>query len=211
MKKPKVFYVYDALCGWCYGFGRVMKQFYADYKEQFDFEVISGGMITGDNVRPISGMAEYIRHAMPRLEHVSGVEVGEPYKTGILDKGTYITNSLPPSVALVILKEQAPGEQVPLARAIQHLHFVEGKDLNEVETYLPLAKEYGLAEADFKKKFTDEQYAARAQEEFELVQRWKITGFPAVVLQKGEQLYLVARGYLPYDQLQETVNKVLKE
>ncbi len=52
-KKVKLIYVYDALCGWCYGFSPVMMQLHSKYKDSIDFQVVSGGMITGNRIGPI--------------------------------------------------------------------------------------------------------------------------------------------------------------
>ncbi|MFW5658939.1 MAG: hypothetical protein ACOCZ8_03040, partial [Bacteroidota bacterium] len=44
-KKPtmKVIYVYDALCGWCYGFSPNIQQLHDEFGDRVDFEVVSGG------------------------------------------------------------------------------------------------------------------------------------------------------------------------
>ncbi|GHA67094.1 DsbA family protein [Pontibacter akesuensis] len=211
MSKQKIFYVHDALCGWCYGMSPVIQQLYKEHGQDYGFEVISGGMIRGNNVRSISGMADYIRQAAPRLEQVTGAKLSEAYQSKILGEGTYISNSVPPAVALAILKEQLPEQQVPLAAAIQKLHFEEAKDLNEVESYLPVVQALGANEADFKQKFTDDAYEAKARKEFELVESWGINGFPAVVSEANGKLYLVARGYQPIGQLTAALERVQKE
>lgn len=211
MKKPTIIYVQDALCGWCYGMSPVMQRLYTERQQDYGFLVLSGGMIRGGNVRPISGMADYIRKASKHLEEMTGVKQTKAYHEEILDKGIYITNSEPPAIALMILKEQFPEQQVPLAAAIQQLHFVEGKDLNEVEVYIPVVKQFGADAADFRKKFSDKAYAQKTQQEFELVEKWGISGFPAVACEIGDKLYLVARGYQPYDQLTEALARVQQE
>ena len=61
--KPTFFYVYDALCGWCYGFSPVMQNVAAKYDDRLNFEVISGGMVTGPRVGPIGQVAPYIKSA----------------------------------------------------------------------------------------------------------------------------------------------------
>ena len=209
MEKPTIYYVYDALCGWCYSFGPVIQKFEDNYRDRVQTEVLSGGMVVGGRVGPVSNMADYIRQAVPRLTEITGVKFGEAYFTQVLDKGTYISNSEPPSVALSILKEQAPEKPIALAHNLQKLQFVEGRDFNEVETYLPLAATYGISEEVFRHKFTSDDYRLKAHQDFELVQSWGITGFPAVVCQFRDKLYLAARGFTPYEQLTATVEQIL--
>ena len=209
MTNATAFYVYDALCGWCYGFGPVIRQFALKYADRVPVEVLSGGMIQGSRIEPIAAMADYIRQASPRVAQTTGVTFGDAFYREILDKGTYISNSLPPAVALAILKQAKPLGQVTLAHDIQKQLYLEGRDLNEAETYLPLAAGAGISENDFRTKFNSEEYRTKAVQEFGLVQSWGISGFPAVVLQKEDQLYLVARGYQPYEEFTQTIDKVL--
>lgn len=208
-EKGTLYYIYDALCGWCYGFGPVIKKLHENYADRINFQVLSGGMITGSRVGPLANMAAYIKQASPRVTETTGVSFGEAYLNGLLADPTYISNSVPPAVALCILKEAQPNKQVAVAHEIQRLMFQEGKSLNEPTAYLDLAEQAGMAEEVFTQKFSDPAYLAKAQEEFATVQQWGITGFPAVVLQKQDQLYLVANGFVPYDQISATVNQVL--
>ncbi|AKQ46900.1 hypothetical protein TH63_16700 [Rufibacter radiotolerans] len=206
--KPTLYYISDALCGWCFAMGPQVVQLQETYGDRFHFEVLSGGMMTGDRVGPISQMADYIKQVLPRLTEITGVTMGEAYVKGILGEGTYVSNSVPPAVALAIFKEVKPEEQVKYAKAIQDLHFKEGQDLNLVETYLPLAREAGLSEEQFRERFTDDQYRLLAQQEFAQVQAWGIEGFPAMIAQKGEELFLVARGFSKAEDVAEILEKI---
>ncbi|MFB9861827.1 DsbA family protein [Rufibacter immobilis] len=209
--KPTLFYISDALCGWCYAMGPQIEKLHAAYADKFRFEVLSGGMITGERVGPIGNMASFIKQAMPRLNEISGVTMGEAYLNDVLEKGTYISNSVPPAIAFSILKEAQPEEQVKYAKAIQDLHFQEGKDFNQVETYLPLAQEAGLTQEEFRARFTDEKYLQLAQQEFAQVQAWGIQGFPSMVAQNGDKLYLVTRGYAKFEDVAPALDQVLAQ
>ncbi|KAA9325491.1 DsbA family protein [Adhaeribacter soli] len=210
MQKPVFYYVYDGLCGWCFGFAPVVAKVQAAFHDKLSFEVLSGGMITGTRVGPIKEMAGYIKNAVPRLKQVTGITFGDAYLNEVLENGTYISNSLPPAIALAIFKEQFPDRQVHFAHSIQNLHFLEGKDLNNVNVYLPLAEAAGISEADFRAKFNDVKYREAAEKEFQLVQNWGIDGFPAVVIEKDEQLYLLSQGYQSYEDLTSTLNQLLE-
>jgi putative protein-disulfide isomerase len=40
-----LYYVYDPLCGWCYGFSPVINQLKESMQDEFTIEVISGVMV----------------------------------------------------------------------------------------------------------------------------------------------------------------------
>ena len=74
MESPIVFYCYDAYCGWCYGFSSVIKQIADVFKNQLQFEVLSGGMILPEKPVHIGVTANYIQKAYKNVEELSGVK-----------------------------------------------------------------------------------------------------------------------------------------
>jgi putative protein-disulfide isomerase len=197
----EIIYVFDVLCGWCFGFSPVMQEF---YKKHIDlkFTVISGGLVTGSRVGPMSNMASYIEKAIPGLEKTTGVKVGDEFKRQ-LKLGVRIQNSLTPAIALCILKEMLPDKQVQLAHALQQIYFVAGKDLENEDTYAEVAKSFDLDEVEFRRKMVDPRYENMATEEFEQAQKWGITGFPAVILNRGDSLIAISNGYTTFSDLEK--------
>ena len=109
MKKPKIIYIYDALCGWCYGFSPVIRRFHQHYADEFDFDVLSGGMMTGERVKPVSESMAYIEQAYKVVEARTGVRFGDDYLTNLLRPGTYMSDSEKPGMAMTLFKAILPG------------------------------------------------------------------------------------------------------
>jgi len=118
-KKMKVIYVYDALCGWCYGFSPVISKLHERHQEELEFEVLSGGMVTGERIGPIGEVAGYISQAYKDVERAAGVTFGEGFLKGILAEGSAIFTSIPPAVALTVFKQHQPKKAVPFAARLQ--------------------------------------------------------------------------------------------
>jgi putative protein-disulfide isomerase len=147
-------------------------------------------------------MASYIEKAIPGLEKTTGVKVGDEFKRQ-LKLGVRIQNSLTPAIALCILKEMLPDKQVQLAHALQQIYFVAGKDLENEDTYAEVAKSFDLDEVEFRRKMVDPRYENMATEEFEQAQKWGITGFPAVILNRGDSLIAISNGYTTFSDLEK--------
>lgn len=62
-ERSEIIYVFDPLCGWCYGFSPVIKQAYDSYKDKADFKVLAGGMVIGDQIGPIGRISEFLKKA----------------------------------------------------------------------------------------------------------------------------------------------------
>lgn len=211
MSKPRLIYVYDALCGWCFGFSPVIRKLEDAYRDRIDFDVLSGGMVTGDRIAPVSAMAHIIKTHGPRVEETTGVRFGDPFKNGLLAGGTAIFSSIKPSVALCVLKDLAPEKTVAFAGAIQNAVYVDGHPPDETTTYRKLAADFGLDADEFERRMGYPHYRMVANQEFAQAAKWGIQGFPSVVLFHNGQGYLIARGYMPYDTLAAGIDSILRK
>lgn len=210
MQKPTVLYVYDALCGWCYGFSPVIRQLYDRYKTEFDFTVLSGGMMTGSRVRPVRESMAYIQDAYKVVEDRTGVEFGTAYLNGLLREGSYLSDSTKPGMAMTLFKAILPERAVEFAGTLQHALYYNGIDLNVDANYGPLVEPYEIDPDEFVAHVSDPAIQQQTQAEFDLVSGYGISGFPSVIFGKGDQLFLVARGYLPYDALKANMNQAMQ-
>ncbi|MEO0581494.1 MAG: DsbA family protein, partial [Bacteroidota bacterium] len=95
------------------------------------------------------------------------------------------------------------------AHSLQQALYREGIDLDEWKNYGPLAAAYGWNPTKFIETIQRPETATMTYQEFELVQEWGIMGFPSVVIQQGEKVFALARGYLPYDSLEANLKQIL--
>ena len=191
----KLYYCYDALCGWCYGFSPVMTQFYAKYRAEVDLEVISGGMITGPRIGPIGEVAPYIKSAHKVVEERCGVKFGSAFLDGVLEEGSTIFTSIPPAIALSVVKDQSPTNALDYAAQLQTAIYYDGIDPSDLNAYAVRAEKYGLDRDKFVAAMQEERYTAAAEADFATSARFGVTGFPTLVAGVGERYVALTRGY----------------
>ena len=212
--KKTIYYCYDAYCGWCYGFSPVMKKIAEAYKDEFEIEVLSGGMLIGEQVQPISKIAPYIQSAYKRVEELAGIKFGEDFLWHINnpEQSDWRMNSEKPAIALCIFKEYYPFRQLEFASDLQYALNYEGRDLDDNEAYRHLLEKYSIQPEAFYEKLQSDEYKEQAYYEFELCKQLQVSGFPALLVQLNEsKFYLLARGYTAYEELQERIENILKE
>ena len=209
--KPTIFYIYDALCGWCYGFSPVITEFYDNHKEEFNFRVLSGGMVTGEKVGPINKVAGYIKEAYTNVEEKTGIKFGQPFLNKLFEGGTDMFTSVPAGMALALFRTQQPENELAFATRMQHAIYYEGRPPAEWSTYGDCAAEFGLNGSDFALKMQNQKLLELTQQEFEVVSNWGIKGFPSVLLQKDDQAYLMSRGFSTLQELENILEKVEQE
>ena len=205
--RSKLTYVYDPLCGWCYGFSPVIQQVKNHYQKQLEVQVLSGGMAIGDRAAPIGGMYGYIKQAYHVVEERTGVTFG-PGFVEVLEEGTYQYDSEPPCIALTVFKDLSDQHPIDIAHAIQRTLFYDGEDLNEVSTYLPLATHFGVDTDEFAQAFQDETYRQRTYQEFQQAQQLGVQGFPTLLYQDEQQQGAIARGFMPYQEITKILDSL---
>ena len=212
--KPTLIYCYDAYCGWCYGFSPVIKKIAAEYKDKLDIEVLSGGMMIGEEVMPIEKIGPYIQSSYKRVEELTGIKFGEDFLWHINnpDKSDWVMNSEKPAVALSILKEYYPERQLEFATDLQYALHYEGRDLDDDVAYHHLLDKYAIQPEAFYSKLQSEEYKEMAYYEFALMKQLQVNGYPTVFVQTDElKFVMVARGFTAYEDLKQRIENVLKE
>ena len=209
---PELLYLHDPLCGWCYGTSAAINELQAAFAGRLDVSVLCGGMVVGDDAGPIAETWDYLRQSLDEVETVTGVRFGEAFRA-LGDAGTYRYDSEPPSRAIVAFRQitQDPARTVAFAHAVQQALFRDGYDLNGAATYEPLLAPFGVDAAEFERRWAAPETALATRQEFAAVARIGVQGFPTVVVRIGEQGYVLARGYQPYEQLRSGLEQLLSE
>ncbi len=199
--KDTIVYVFDPLCGFCYAFEPEMKKIVAKYKDKFVFEIISGGMILGEQEGPISKVAPHIAFGYKYLETISDVCFGKPFLTKIMKVGTYKMSSEMPSIAVEVFKSMKPDQSIDFANDVQMMLYYDGMSLNEAENYAPLAKKYGLDATDFVAKLTAPEWKTKTYSQFAAAAKLGASNFPTLILKHDNKNQIVSAGFVKYRKL----------
>ncbi len=192
----KLMYVFDPLCGWCYGFSNVITAF-ADAHPEMEVEVIAGGMVLGDRVGPLADIAPYLRGAYKNVENRTGIVFGEAYLQELFGEAAMTMDSAPPSRALVAYRSIVRDERAVLrfASAIQKAIYFDGVAPRDVHAWIQLATEFGIDARAFDAAYNDPATEKAMLSGFGKSDALGVTGFPTVLVAHNDQLYAIARGY----------------
>lgn len=183
----KLYYIWDAYCGWCYGFNSIFTNFHAQHPE-LELETISGGLFLGDNSRAI-GEYGFFESGNAKIESLYPVTFGEGYQLA-LSEGSMVLDSTGPAAAFALLREHVPvSRQSELAFAMQKAFFENGKSLSEVATYLPILKAFDLDEKLEEQLTLALENDQPAQLDFQKARAMGIQSYPTVIAQIGDKYY----------------------
>lgn len=208
---PKLVYVYDALCPWCYAFTPVVQELVRQYGDRLGHEVLSGGMVRDDQVRDIGGEAEAerLRESYRAIESLTSIRFGESFFQGVATRRQRL-DSEPPARALVAFRMLAPERsELELAHAVLRGNFWEGGDPSSDAFYRSVAERLGLDPDAFVDAMHTDEAKDGALYDFSLVRQLRADAFPRLYLQTQEDyLHMVAKGYSPYEDVRKIIDDI---
>lgn len=207
-----IIYCYDVYCGWCYGFSPVISRIAEEYKNEFNFEVLSGGMILPEQPQPIATIAPLLRNICHEVQEKTEIAFGADFLFHINrpDDSDWFPNSEKAAIALCIFKELFPRQGVHFAAELQYALNFEGRDMTDDEAFRHLLHKFDIDPDIFYAKLHADAYKEKAYNEFATVKQLKVDSFPQLLLQVSEnKFYLLAKGYTPYETLKNTFDSIL--
>lgn len=184
-------YIYDPLCGWCYGAEPLA--WAASTVGGLDIALHAGALWPQPTQLPES-TRRYIQQADARIAQMSGQKFGAPYLDGLLLDATMVLDSRPTIAAVLAAQSLDPDKALPMLKGIQHAHYELGRRVVEEGTLGDIAAECGLNRDAFNAALHSVAVDAHIEESRQLMAQVGAQGFPTFLLQIGEDWYPVPHG-----------------
>jgi 2-hydroxychromene-2-carboxylate isomerase len=122
---------------------------------------------------PLKG--DYVRRDVLRHARRHGIQLGR-------DLNASVGNPLPPARAFYWVKKNAPGLEVPLARALFHAFWAEGRDLSTPEAVASIPLPGGLSPSEIAMGAASDEAAALLRNAVAASIKAGIFGSPTIVV-----------------------------
>jgi putative protein-disulfide isomerase len=187
-------YVFDPLCGWCYGAGPVLELLSQRGGEQL--QLLPSGLFSGEGARPMDdAFAAYAWSNDQRIERLTGQPFSALYRSQVLDNHERMFDSGPATVALTAVALTAPQREAEALKAIQHARYVDGLDNTAIPVLLALLRGLGLEAAADRLAQPDaalmDANHARIAQARQLMRALGAQGVPSFVLEHDGQRQLL--------------------
>jgi putative protein-disulfide isomerase len=207
LNKPTVMYVFDAYCGWCWGFSNRVSEFEAANRDRVAFAAVSGGLLTGKRVSPISFLT-HIPEANARITRLTGAEFGEKFKK-LLEEGSFEMNSSHAGAAMAALRLQAPDRAVDWAHQLLEAFFQHGLSLSEPSTVAAIALRNGLDELKVLRALADGSAQSQAEADFALARGLGVNSYPTLLYVDGTRVHQLPGTGTSLAKLNSTLDSLL--
>lgn len=192
MNATTLHYIYDPLCGWCYGFSPLVQA--ARSVPGLTIRMHGGGMLAGHARQLVTpGLREFIMTHVPRVVAITKARFGEPYTDGLLRDPTAMLDS-EPATAAVLAAEGIAGRGLDMLKRIQSAHYLDGARVVERKELIGLGVDIGLDAAAFEAEFARMLGAivqAHIDESRRLLGRVGGQGFPTFAFEKNGRFEMI--------------------
>lgn len=194
----KITYLFDPLCGWCYGASPAIRHLMT--LESLNVELAPTGLFVGGGRVISPAFAEYAWSNDMRIAQMTGQQFTQAYKQQVLGNIGASFDSTFATLALTALKLTAPDQELEVLHALQAARYVKGLETSDSDVVISVLREMDLpAEANRLATLDDELQAAnseRLQAAQQLMHVHRLQGVPALVVHGNNGNRLISNDLL---------------
>jgi putative protein-disulfide isomerase len=186
MPQTRLHYIYDPLCGWCYGAAPLIQA--ASQLSGVAIELHAGGLWLGSRRQAMgTALRDYVRPHDERIEALTGQHFGERYFNELLLNPAYSLDSEPPIRAILAITKLG-GNGLQMLTRIQQNHYRDGHWIGYLPRLTALAEEQGVNGADFVTHYGQADLAGHLAESQQWLRRLGGQGYPTLGLERQGEL-----------------------
>ncbi|MBE1706940.1 MULTISPECIES: DsbA family protein [Mesorhizobium] len=145
MSNSDVTYLFDPLCGWCYGATPMLDRLSAGGAR---IELLPTGLFSGAGARPMDqGFAAHAWANDQRIERLTGQKFTQAYRNNVLDIRGTLLDSHAATLGISAAGLEDPRRRLTALKAIQRARYVDGRDIVTVEGVAAVLADAGMADA----------------------------------------------------------------
>ncbi|MEZ8823908.1 DsbA family protein [Vibrio amylolyticus] len=200
-KKPTLYYVYDPMCSWCWGYKPIWEEIKLSVSNQVNVRYVLGGLAPDSDVPMPEEMQQQIASYWKKIENYLGTQFNYDFwRNNTPRRSTY-----PACRALLAAREQ--GKEIDMLTAIQHAYYLNALNPSDNDILEKLASDIGLNEEKFKSSLVSEQTHQSLLKEIGFARSIGGNSFPSLFI---ENLGEVREIGIDYQNAQQTIQSVLK-
>nr|WP_305120723.1 DsbA family protein [Aeromonas sp. JL9] len=179
-------YVYDPLCGWCYGAAPLLQA--AATIAGLKIELHAGGLWLGSCRQPMGeALRDYVRPHDQRIEALTGQHFGERYFNELLLREGCLLDSEPP-IRAVLAVTALGGDGLVMLHRIQQSHYRDGIWIGEPAFLATLAAEQGIAAEAFQQSYLQAPLLQHLADSQGWMKRLGGQGYPTLGIERRGKL-----------------------
>lgn len=195
----RITYLFDPLCGWCYGAGPVIERLAR--LDNVSVQLAPTGFFTGASARSMdASFAAYAWQNDQRISRLTGQPFSDDYRRRVLGATDTLFDSAPATLGIVAANLEAPDREINVLKRLQQVRYEEGGDIADCAVVADVVAEAGLETAARRVRAPDDDLLAVYRRRIDTaradMERFGVDGVPALILDDGSERRLLRGGAL---------------
>ena len=170
----KLYYVFDPMCSWCWGYKPVWQKITQALQDKIDIQYVVGGLAPDSDQPMPEEMQQQIASYWKKIEDFLGTEFNYDFwSQNTPRRSTY------PSCRAVMAARKQSAEQSMLA-AIQNAYYLQARNPSDNDVLIDLANDIGLDVARFEADLLSEELNQQFMQELEFARSIGGNSFPSL-------------------------------
>lgn len=198
MNSKSLFYIYDPMCSWCYGFNNTWQILKQSLPNNIHIKYVLGGLAPDNNEPMQKDMRDYILKNWQKIEMtIPGVK----FNYDFWQKCTPKRSTYPACRAIIAIKAQNPDLEESMIDLIQKAYYLRAKNPSEQSTLIDLASTLDIDIKKFEKNLNSDKTQQLLLDDIALAKKLGVNSFPSLVLQSDNLIKPIAIDYNNPDQI----------
>jgi len=203
MKTSTLFYIYDPMCSWCWGYKDTWTNVQNELNNVINIEYKLGGLAPDSDMTMPIDMQEFLQATWNKIENQLGTEFNHDFwKKCTPRRSTY------PACRAALIAREFNLEKAMLS-AIQKAYYLNALNPSDNEVLIQLAGSIGLDKAHFEQLLISKNINNKLKDEINLIQNMPIQGFPSLVLSHNGKYHGVGINYQDHKVTVEKIKSYL--
>lgn len=145
MTEMTVTYLFDPLCGWCYGAAPMLDKLAQD---GISLDLLPTGLFSGAAARPLDeGFAAYAWTNDQRIERLTGQRFTQAYLDKVLNVRGTLLDSQAATLGIGAAGGHASDKRLAALKTLQRARYVDGRDVVTMGGVIEVLTDAGMTEA----------------------------------------------------------------
>ncbi|KJY82760.1 thioredoxin [Vibrio galatheae] len=199
MSESKLYYVYDPMCSWCWGYKPVWQQICQILEGRIEIQYVVGGLAPDSDLPMPEAMQQQIASYWRKIEQYLGTQFNYDFwNKNVPRRSTY------PSCRAVLAARKQNAEREMLT-AIQTAYYLEAKNPSDSKVLIELADSIGLDVARFESDFGSVTLNEEFLSELDFARSIGGNSFPSLFVETAEGMVELQ---VDYQSAQRTISQI---
>jgi putative protein-disulfide isomerase len=202
-KQATLYYVYDPMCSWCWGYQKTWSILEKKLSSQVDIVYCVGGLAPDSDLPMSDDMQQFLQQTWREIAKQLGTSFNFDFWVKCQPRRSTYSACRAVLVAREYQQEQA------MLLAIQQAYYLQAKNPSDEQVLIELAGDIGLDKSLFKQKLFSKQIGQQLLLEITNTRAMPIQGFPSLVLNVNNQQIAIPIDYVNWQKSFQVIEAYL--